>query len=44
MNKVKFSSDWDENNTKKKSKWVPLFITFKPLLKDFGNYTKTCIC
>ena len=37
MNKVKFSGDWDKNKTKKKSKGVPLVITFHRLLKDFGN-------
>ena len=37
MNKVKFSSHWDKNKAKKKSKGVPLVITFHPLLKDFGN-------
>ena len=37
MNKVKFSGHWDKNKTKKKSKGVPLVITFRPLLKDFAN-------
>ena len=37
MNKVKFSGDSDKNKTKKKSKGVPLVITFHLLLKDFGN-------
>ena len=37
MNKVKFSGNWDKNKTKKKSKGVPLVITFHPLLKDFGH-------
>ena len=37
MNKVKFSGDWDKNKTKKKSKVVPVVITFYPLLKDFGK-------
>ena len=37
MNKVKFSGNWDKNKTKKKSKGVPLVITFHPLLKDTGN-------
>ena len=37
MNKVKFSGDWDKNKTKKKSKGVPLVITFHPLINDFGN-------
>ena len=37
MNKVKFSGHWDKNKAKKKSKGVPLVITFHPLLKDVGN-------
>ena len=37
MNKVKFSGNWDKNKTKKKSKGVPLVITFHLLLKDVGN-------
>ena len=37
MNKVKFSDHRDKNKAKKKSKGVPLVITFHPLLKDFGN-------
>ena len=37
MNKVKFSGNWDKNKTKKKSKGVPLVITFHPLLKNVGN-------
>ena len=37
MNKVKFSGNWDENKTKKKSKVVSLVITFHPLLKAVGN-------
>ena len=37
INKVKFSGHWDINKTKKKFKWVPLVITFYPLLKDVGN-------
>ena len=37
MNKVKFSDHWDKNKAKKKSKGVPFFITFHPLLKDVGN-------
>ena len=37
MDKVKFSSHWDKNKVKKKSKGVPLVITFRPLLKDVGN-------
>ena len=34
---VKFSGNWNKNKTKKKSKGVPLVITFHHLLKDFGN-------
>ena len=48
MNKVWFSGNWDKNKAKKKSKGVPLVITFHPLLKDVGNtihknlyYTRT---
>ena len=37
MNKVKFSVGWDKNKTKKKSKELPLVITFHPLLEDFGD-------
>ena len=37
MNKVKFSGHWDKNKGKKKSKGVPLVITFHPLLKNVGN-------
>ena len=37
MNKVKFSGHWDKNKAKKKSKGVPLVITFHPLRKDVGN-------
>ena len=37
MNKVKFSGHQDKNKAKKKSKGVPLVITFHPLLKDVGN-------
>ena len=37
MNKVKFSGHWDKNEAKKKSKGVPLVITFHPLLKDVVN-------
>ena len=37
MNKVKFSGHWNKNKAKKKSKGVPLVITFHPLLKDVGN-------
>ena len=37
MNKVKFSDHRDKNKAKKKSKGVPLVITFHPLLKDAGN-------
>ena len=37
MNKVKFSDHWNKNNAKKKSKGVPLVITFQPLLKDVSN-------
>ena len=37
MNQVKFLGNWDKNKTKKKSKGVPLVMTFHPLLKDFGN-------
>ena len=37
MNKVKFSGHWDKNEAKKKSKGVPLVITFPPLLKDVVN-------
>ena len=37
MNKVKFSGHWDKNKAKKKSKGVPLVITFPPLLKNVGN-------
>ena len=37
MNKVKFSGHWDKNKAKKKSKGVPLVITFHPLLKDVGS-------
>ena len=36
-NKVKFSGNRDKNKSKKKSKGVPLVITFHPLLKDAGN-------
>ena len=36
-NKVKFSGNRDKNKFKKKSKVVPLVITFHPLLKDAGN-------
>ena len=36
-NKVKFSGHWDKNEAKKKSKGVPLVITFHPLLKDGGD-------
>ena len=46
INKVKISGDWDKNKTNKKSKRVPLVITFHALLKDFGNIihnTRTCI-
>ena len=37
MNKVKFSDHRDKNKAKKKSKGVPLVMTFHPLLKDAGN-------
>ena len=37
INKVKFSGHWDKNRAKKKSKGVPLVITFHPLLNDVGN-------
>ena len=37
MNKVKFSGHWDKNKAKKKSKGLPLVITFYPLLKNVGN-------
>ena len=37
MSEVKFSGDWNKNQTKKKSKGVRLVITFHSLLKDFGN-------
>ena len=37
MNKVKFSGYWDKNKAKKKSKGVPLVITFHLSLKDVGN-------
>ena len=37
MNEVKFSGNWDQNKTKKKSKGVPLVITFHTLFKDFAN-------
>ena len=37
MNEVKFSDNWDKNETNKKSQRVPLVITFHPLLKDFVN-------
>ena len=37
MNEVKFSGDWNKNETNKKSQRVPLVITFHPLLKDFVN-------
>ena len=37
MNKVKFSGHRDKNKAKKKSKGVPLVITFHLLLKDVGN-------
>ena len=37
MNNVTFSGNWDKNKTKKKSKGVPLVLTFHPLLKDVGN-------
>ena len=41
MNKVKFSGCWwDKNKAKKKSKGVPLVITFLPLLKGVGNNTQ----
>ena len=36
-NKVKFSGNRDKNKSKKKSKGVPLVITFHPLLKDACN-------
>ena len=36
-NKVKFLGNRDENKSKKKSKGVPLVITFHTLLKDAGN-------
>ena len=36
-NKVKFSSNRDKNKSKKKSKGVPLVITFHPLLNDAAN-------
>ena len=41
MNKVKFSGHWDKNKAKKKSKGVPLVITFHPLLKEVGNTQKS---
>ena len=45
MNEVKFSSNWDQNKTKKNSKGVPLVITFHTLLKDFANtIQRICIC
>ena len=44
MNKVKFSCHWNKNKTKKKSKGVPLAITFHPLLKDVGNIIHKNLC
>ena len=41
INKVKISGDWDKNKTNKKSKRVPLVITFHTLRKDFGNIIHT---
>ena len=34
---VKFSGHWHKNKAKKKSKGVPLVITFHSLLKDVRN-------
>ena len=36
MNEIKFSGYWDKNKTNKKSKRVPLVITFHLLLKGCG--------
>ena len=36
-NKVKFSGNRDKNKSNKKSKGVPLVITFHSLLKGAGN-------
>ena len=36
MNEINFSGDWDKNKTNKKSKRVPLVITFHLLLKGCG--------
>ena len=45
MNKVKLSGHWDKNKAKKKSKGVPLVITFHLPLKDVGNIIhKISIC
>ena len=44
MNKVKFSGHWDKNKAKKKSKGVPLVITFYPLLKYVGNIIHKNLC
>ena len=44
MRKVKFLDDWNKNKTKKKSKGIPLVITFHNLLKDFGNIIHKNLC
>ena len=38
MNKVKFSGNCNKNQTKKKSKGVPLVINFHTLLKNFAFF------
>ena len=37
ISKVEFSGNWNQIQTKKMSKGIPLVITFNHLLKDFVN-------